>query len=309
MNNRAKVVRVPTVLQMEAVECGAASLAMILAHYGKYIALEELRQACGVSRDGSKASNLLKAARRYGLEAKGYRQEPSSLKSMKGPMILHWNFNHFLVLEGFHKGKAYLNDPASGPREISEEELDQAFTGVVLTFKTGEEFVKSGNKPNIFTSLKSRLINSKAALLYLVLVGMALVIPGLIVPVFTKIFLDDVLLGGKIEWLQALLYGMGVTALVTILLTWLRQHYLLKLQQKLSLSMAGQYLWHVLRLPVEFFQQRYAGDISSRIDSNDKVAQFIAGELATTVLNMVMIVFYFLKMLQYSVPLSLIGVL
>ncbi|MFA6807990.1 MAG: ABC transporter transmembrane domain-containing protein, partial [Eubacteriales bacterium] len=134
-------------------------------------------------------------------------------------------------------------------------------------------------------------------------------IPGLIVPVFTKIFLDDVLLGGKIEWLQALLYGMGVTALVTMLLTWLRQHYLLKLQQKLSLSMAGQYLWHVLRLPVEFFQQRYAGDISSRMDSNDKVAQFIAGELATTVLNMVMIVFYFLMMLQYSVPLSLIGVL
>lgn len=306
--NNNKRVKVPTVLQMEAVECGAASLAMILAYFGKYVALEELRQACGVSRDGSKASNLLKAARKYGLEAKGFRKEPQSLRDMQGPMILHWNFNHFLVLEGFNKGKVYLNDPANGPRSVSEEELDQAFTGVVLTFRPGEEFVKSGRKPSIITSLKERLKNSRVAILYLLFVGLALVLPGLVVPVFTKIFLDEILLGGKTDWLRALLYGMGITAFITLLLTWLRQHYLLKLQQKLSLSMSGQYLWHVLRLPIGFFQQRYAGDISSRMDSNDKVAQFISGELATTVLNLVMVVFYFIMMLQYSVVLSLIGV-
>ncbi len=306
-DNAAKRVKVPTVLQMEAVECGAASLAMILAFWGMYAPLEELRLACGVSRDGSKASNILKAARRYGMEAKGFRKEPEALKEMQFPMIIHWNFNHFLVLEGFKNGTFYLNDPGTGPRTVPEEEFDQSFTGVALTFNPGPGFVRSGEKPSILNSLIKRLKGSETALTYVILVGIALVIPGLVIPIFSKIFVDDILLGGKGNWLVPLLLGMGFTALLRGILTWIQQYYLLRLETKIALSTSGQFLWHVLRLPVEFFSQRYSGDISSRMQSNDTVARLLSGQLATNALNLVMIVFYFALMLQYSVVMSLVG--
>ncbi|MDW7675960.1 MAG: cysteine peptidase family C39 domain-containing protein, partial [Bacillota bacterium] len=200
--NRAKV---PTVLQMEVVECGAASLAMVLAYFGKYIPLEELRIACGVSRDGSKASNILKAARKYGLEAKGYRKEPEALKKMEMPLIVHWNFNHFLVLEGFHKGKVFLNDPASGSRILTEAEFYQSFTGIALTFNTTPQFQKNNHRPSIISSLKRRLKGSKTALIYIILVGLTLVVPGIAIPVFARIFVDDILLGGRDSWITPLL--------------------------------------------------------------------------------------------------------
>lgn len=300
-------VKVPTVLQMEAVECGAASLAMILAYWGKYVSLEELRLACGVSRDGSKASNLLRAARKYGLEAKGYRKDPDSVKEMQLPMIIHWNFNHFLVLEGFQKGKVFLNDPGVGPRTVTEEEFDKSFTGVLITFSPGPDFLKGGEKPSIATSLKKRLKGSEIALTYVILVGLALVVPGLLIPVFSKVFVDDILLAGRQTWLAPLLLGMGLTALLRGLLTWIQQYYLLRLETKIALTTSGQFMWHVLRLPVEFFSQRYAGDISSRMQSNDKVAMLLSGQLAINALNLIMIVFYFVLMLQYSLPLSLVG--
>ena len=300
-------IKVPAVLQMEAVECGAASLAMILAHWGRHVPLEELRLACGVSRDGSKASNIMKAARKYGLEAKGYRKEPDSVKEMQFPMIIHWNFNHFLVLEGFQKGKIFLNDPVMGPRTVSEEEFDQSFTGVVMAFKPGPDFLKGGEKPSIVTALKKRLKGSEIALTYVILVGLALVIPGLLIPVFSKIFVDDILLANKQTWLVPLLLGMGLTALLRGILTWIQRYYLLRLQTKIALTTSAQFMWHVLRLPVEFFNQRFAGDISSRMQSNDKVAVLLSGQLATNALNLIMIVFYFVLMVQYSLPLSLVG--
>lgn len=303
-----KRAKVPTVLQMEAVECGAASLAMILAYYGKYVPLEEMRIACGVSRDGSKASNILKAARNYGLEAKGYRKEPEALKTMKLPVIIHWNFNHFVVLEGFGQGCAYLNDPGSGPRSVPEEEFDQSFTGIVMVFEVGPDFEKNGGKPTIAAALKKRLKGSETALAYVILVGLVLVIPGLVIPVFSKIFVDDILLGGKESWLGPLLLGMALTAVLRGVLTRLQQYYLLRLETKIALSTSAQFLWHVLCLPVEFFTQRYAGDISLRVQSNDRVAQLLSGQLATNALNFVMIIFYFVLMVQYSLILALTGV-
>ncbi|MDD4561781.1 MAG: NHLP family bacteriocin export ABC transporter peptidase/permease/ATPase subunit [Syntrophomonadaceae bacterium] len=303
-----KRVKVPTVLQMEALECGAASLAMVLAYWGKFVPLEILRMDCGVSRDGSKASNILKAARSYGLEARGFRKEPQELREMQFPVIIHWNFNHFLVLEGFRDDNIYLNDPTSGPRVVSEEEFDEAYTGIVLTFSPEPDFAKGGKKPNLLKSLQLRVKGSETALTYIVLVGLALVIPGLVIPMFAKVFVDDILLQGKTTWLLPLLLGMGLTAILRGVLTWIRQYYLLRLETKIALSTSGQFLWHILHLPIEFFLQRYSGDISSRINTNDTVAKLLSGQLATTVLNFMMIIFYFVLMLQYSIVLSLVGV-
>jgi NHLM bacteriocin system ABC transporter peptidase/ATP-binding protein len=300
-------VKTPTILQMEVAECGAASLAMILAYYGCHAPLEQLRIDCGVSRDGSNARNLLRAARKYGLEAKGYRKEPVALRQIKPPFIIHWNFNHFLVCEGFGGNKVYLNDPAQGRRSVSPQELDLAFTGVTLTFSPTAQFKKQGTQVGASRALAVRLRGSRQALIYIIIVGLALVIPGMVVPTFTKVFIDSILLGGKEKWLNLLLLGMAFTALVKGILKWLQSYYLLRLETKIALSSASRFLWHVLRLPVEFFLQRYAGDLSNRVDSNDTVAQLLSGELATAVLNVMVISFYFLLMLQYDVALSLLG--
>jgi NHLM bacteriocin system ABC transporter peptidase/ATP-binding protein len=293
---------------MEAVECGAASLAMILAHHGRVVPLEELRLACGISRDGSKASNIVKAARSYGLVAKGYKKEPQQLKELPAPMIVHWNFNHFVVLEGFGKGLAYLNDPGTGPRTVTEAEFDEAFTGVALVFERGDTFVRGGAAPSLAAALSSRLRGSRLALLFVVLAGLALVVPGLVVPVFSRVFVDDVLVGELSAWVKPLLALMGVTALAAAGLTWLQQRYLLRLETKLALDTSSRFFWHVLHLPIQFFTQRFAGEIGSRVAINDRVAQVLSGDLATNVLGLVALAFYGVVMLQYSVSLTLLGV-
>ncbi len=294
-------------MQMEAVECGAASLAMILRSFGKYVPLEQLRIACGVSRDGSKASNILKAARQYGLEAKGFRKEPESLKEMARPVIIHWNFSHFMVLEGFRKGKIFLNDPACGRRSVTEEEFNQSFTGIVLTFSTTPDFQKDGAKPSLFSALTKRLRGLETALLYVVLAGLALVVPGLTLPVFARVFVDDILLGSNDTWVVPLLLGLGLTAVIRGILTWLQQYYLLKMESKIALTSSCRFWWHILRLPADFFSQRSAGDVAFRMQSNDRVAKLLSGKLANAALNLVMIIFYFVLMLRYHVVLALTG--
>lgn len=308
MSARSRV-KVPTILQMEAVECGAAALAMILAYYKKYVPLEELRIACGVSRDGSKANNILKAARNYGLEAKGFRKEIEAIKSdIQPPAIIFWNFNHFVVFEGFHQGYAHINDPGSGHRKISEEEFDQSFTGVVLTFVPGKDFKKSGSPPSLLTALSQRIKGSETALVFLILVGIALVLPGLVIPVFSKVFVDDILIGGKADWLSTVLLGMFLTTVLRGTLTWIEGYYLQRLETKVALRNASHFLWHILRLPVEFYSQRFPGDISSRMQSNNDVAKLMSGELAKTVLDCMLLFFYLFLMMTYSVSLALIGV-
>lgn len=305
LKKRAKT---PTILQMEAVECGAAALSIVLAYHGSHIPLEELRVKCGVSRDGSKASNVLKGARTYGLIAKGFRYEPEKLPTLPAPMIVHWNFNHFLVVEGFHKNTVYLNDPATGPRTVSLEEFDQSFTGVVLTFEKGDAYQKVGKKGSLLTSLHQRMKGSEMALLFILLVSLALLVPGILIPIFSRIFVDYYLVQGLQSWVAPLLIGMAGTAVIRAILTHIQQYYLLKLETKLALINSSKLLWHVLRLPMEFFTQRSAGDISSRIGMNDRVAQLLSGQLATTLLNVILIIFYAIVMFQYSVPLTGIGI-
>src|SRR5207253_8601886 len=185
---------------------------------GRFVPLEELRVACGISRDGSKASNILKAARTSGLVAKGFKKEPAQLKELAAPMILHWNFNHFVVLEGFRQGRVFLNDPASGPTTVSEVELDQSFTGVVLTFEPGEMFTHGGERPSLLRPLRRRLAHSGVALSYVILAGLALVLPGIVAPSFSKVFVDEVLIKGMASWVRPLLWVMGTTAVLNAVL-------------------------------------------------------------------------------------------
>ncbi len=301
-------VKTPTVLQMEAVECGAAALGIVLGYHGRIVPLESLRLECGVSRDGSKASNIVKAARKYGMEAKGFKKELDGLQDMPLPMILFWNFNHFVVLEGIKKNRVYINDPALGPKIVTREDLDQAFTGVVLTFKPGPDFKKGGNRRSLIRAFRKRLVGSGMALTFTILTGLFLVIPGLVIPTFSKIFVDDLLIGGMNDWIKPLLLGMGVAALCRALLTWLQERYLLRFQTKLALSSSAQFFHHVMQLPIEFFTQRFGGEIGSRVQINDRVAQLLSGQLATTMLNIVMIAFYSVLMFQYDVILTLVGI-
>ena len=294
---------------MEAVECGAAALSIILQYYGRYIPLEKLRLDCGVSRDGSKASNILKVARDHGLAAKGYKKENiSELQELDLPIVVFWNFNHFLVVEGFKKGWVYLNDPATGPRKVSIKEFDDSFTGVVLTFKPTPAFTKSGKKRSMVSAILKRLKDIKLGISFVVMVGLVLVIPGLVVPAFLRIFVDKVLVSDLTNWFLPLLWGMALVMVIQGILNWVQQYYLLKLETKIAITSSSKFLWHILRLPIEFFNQRYGGEIGARVALNEKIATLMSGHLARTVISLIMIVFFASLMFFYDVVLTLIGI-
>ncbi len=221
----AKRVKTPSILQMEAAECGAASLAMVLAYHGRWIPLEELRAQSGVSRNGSKASNILKCARQHGLSARGFnKNDPAAIQSLPVPSILHWNFNHFLVFEGVKNGVVYLNDPATGPRSVSLEDLAESFTGVLLVFEPGPDFKRVGRPPSLLGELALRLRHSRAALAFVAMASLLLIVPGVLVPVFTKVFVDNVLIDGQEDWFRPLVLLMVLTVFVRGFIVWIQQH-------------------------------------------------------------------------------------
>jgi ATP-binding cassette, subfamily C, bacterial len=300
--------RTPTLLQMEAVECGAAALGIILGYYGRIVPLTQLRQDCGVSRDGSKASNILAAARSYGMDAKGFQTDVDGLPEIECPYIVFWNFNHFLVVEHLGKERVYLNDPATGPRTTSLQEFSEAFTGVVLAFEPSPQFKRGGDKPSTIAALWQRLRFSLGVLVYSVIAGLLLAIPGLAIPTFSQVFVDNILVEGKLEWLSPLILAIILTTGVTGFLTSLQLQSLRQMKIKLSVGMSSQFLWHILRLPVSFYDQRFAGEISSRIHLNDTLADILSGKLATTVIACVTAIIYAVVMLQYDVVLTSIGI-
>jgi NHLM bacteriocin system ABC transporter peptidase/ATP-binding protein len=293
---------------MEAVECGAASLAMVLGYHGRFVPLEELRVACGVSRDGTNAGNLVKAARGYGLKAKGFSKQPGDLRDLPLPAVVFWNFNHFVVVEGFGRGRVYLNDPASGPRAVGDAEFGEAFTGVVLVFEPGPDFRPGGARRGLFGPLRRRLEGSTSGLVYAVLASLALALVGLVAPVFTQVFVDYVLVRDMRGWVGPLLLGMALTAVLRAALTWLQRRALLRLETKLALTSSYRFFRHVLRLPLEFFTQRYGGEVGARVEMNDRIAQLLSGELAASLLNLLMAVFYIALMAAFDVPLTLVAV-
>ena len=308
IEKQAKPVKVPTVLQMESVECGAAALSIILGYFGKFVPLEKLRIACGVSRDGLKATNIIKAAKEFGLEAKGYAKSIEKLMQIQTPAILFWNFNHFLVLEGFTKNRVYLSDPAQGRYYVSHQEFDEAYTGVVLTFNPGANFEKGNEKKGLLSSLLSRVSNSKLSITYIILVSLFLVIPGLVIPSFLSVFIDKYLINNFSGFIMPLLLIMGAVLLINSVLVYLQQYYLLKLETKLALVTSSKFLWHVFHLPIAFFTQRYSGEVGNRVSLNDKVAKLLSGDLANAALNVIVVLFYSCLMFSYDILLTLIGI-
>ena len=301
-------VKVPTVLQMEATECGAASLAMILAYYGRWLPLEFLRQECGVTRDGSNADNLLKAARRQGCVAKAFAGRSEVLRKKEFPLILFWEFNHFLVLEGFQGDTVFLNDPAMGRRTVTWDEFLTSYTGVYMKITPSENFKPEGEPYSIVKTVAAKLREDKWALIFLMVLGLCMIIPGLAVPVMSQIFIDDVFSLKHADWIVKLLIAMFGTMVMLGIMTAMRAAVLTYWQKKLTSADSSGFFWQVLRMPVTFFQQRYAADIASRIQFNESTAEVLSNQAATALLDLLVALFYLLLLFQYSVPLTLIGI-
>lgn len=302
-----KYARTPTVYQMEATECGAASLAMILAYFGSHIPLEKLRIETGVSRDGCNAGNIMKAAKRLGLECHGYRREPEALRKLTPPCIIHWNFNHFVVLEGFRGKHAYLNDPACGRRKLTMEELDEGFTGVVLTFAVTPDFHRCKSDNGTLEFLKERLQGSGSAVAKMVFTGLLLVFPGVVLPVLSQVFMDKVIVGADMSWFRGVILFMAAAVLMQALLSFYRGALLQRLRSKMIMMSGYKFLSKLLRLPIGFFDQRYVGDLTGRADNNVSVCDFLAGDLADTALNIFSAVFFLVLLCVYSPLLTLIA--
>lgn len=300
--------RTPTIIQMEAAECGAASLGMILAYYGRFEPLEKLRLACGVSRDGSNAGNVVRAARHFGLEARGFAMTPGELCQQAAPFVVFWEFNHFLVVEGYGRKGWWVNDPASGPRLVSHQDFDTSYTGVVLTFKPGPDFSPGGTGPSLLRSLARRARGLGGPLAVAAATGLALAVLGLVLPSLTRVFVDEILIGGHRSWTTPLLWIMGTAIAMLLALTWLQQRTLYRLQAKLSLTSSSRFLSHLLRLPMDYFGQRFGGEVGSRVAINDRVAQLLSGQLATNVLGALMAVSYVLVMAQFDLVLTAVVV-
>lgn len=302
------VAKVPVVMQMEDLECGAASLTMILAYYRKWLPLEQVRADCGVSRDGSNARNVLKAARSYGLIAKGYRYEPEDLKKNgKFPCIIHWNFNHFLVLNGFRNDKAYLNDPAKGSYSVSMEEFDRSFTGICMMFEPDENFEPGGKPKSMLSFARKRLVGAGIAVAFLVLTSVISSLLGVIQPVFSRIFMDRLLTGQNPDWLYPFIFALALFSAVQIIIAWIQAVWSLKIDGKLAVTGSAVFMWKVLRMPMEFFSQRMAGDILQRQGSNAAIAGTLVNTFAPLALSAIMMVFYLVLMIRYSPLLTLVG--
>ena len=302
------VAKVPVVMQMEALECGAASLAMICAYYNKWIPLEQIRVDCGVSRDGANAKNLLVAARSYGFVAKGYRYEPDDLKKHgKFPCIIHWNFNHFVVLDGFKGKKAVINDPAKGNYTVSMETFDKSFTGICLMFEPNENFVPSGKRKSVLSFAVKRLNGAKVAVVFVVFTTLISALIGVITPAFSRIFMDRLLTHESPDWFYPFLIALSAMSALQLVISALETYYSNRINGKLATIGSSTFMWKVLHLPMEFFSQRLAGDIQGRQGSNAGIANSVVNTFAPLALNAIMMVFYLVVMIRYSWILTLVG--
>jgi NHLM bacteriocin system ABC transporter peptidase/ATP-binding protein len=302
------VAKVPVVMQLEALECGAASLAMVMAYYGKWVPLEQVRLDCGVSRDGSKAKNIYLAAEHYGFEVKAFRMSPESLKAEGTfPCIIHWNMNHFVVLNGFKGKHVYINDPARGTVKISWDEFDKSFTGVVLTPVPSKDFVPGGKRKSTLEFASKRLAGAGAAIVFVMLTTAISYLFGIADSVTSRIFIDRLLTGLNKDWLYPFIIFLIALAVIELTVSWAQTIYSLRINGKMSVIGNTTYMWKVLHLPMEFFSQRLAGDIQSRAAMNASIAGTLVNTFAPLMLNTAMMIFYLVLMIKQSPLLTLIG--
>ena len=303
------VAKVPVVMQLEALECGAAALAMVMAYYGKWVPLEQVRLDCGVSRDGSKAKNIYKAAENYGFDVRAYRVGPETLKEEgEFPCIIHWNMNHFVVLKGFKGNKVYLNDPARGELKISYEEFDNAFTGIVLIPTPSENFEPGGKRKSTIAFAKKRLVGAGAAVVFVMLTTAITYLFGIANSVTARIFMDRLLTGTNRDWLYPFLSVLILLAAIQLIVAWVQAVYSLKISGKMAVVGNTSYMWKVLHLPMEFFSQRLVGDIQGRAGMNASIAATLVSTFSPLLLNSIMMIVYLVLMLKASPMLTLIGI-
>ena len=303
------VAKVPVIMQMEALECGAACLAMISAYYGKWIPLEQVRIDCGVSRDGSNAKNMLVAARSYGFTAKGYRYSSNDLKkSGDFPCIIHWNFNHFVVLNGFKNNKAVINDPAKGTYSVSMKDFDESYTGICLMFKPGENFVSGGKPKSVLKFAFSRMKGAESAILFSIVCSIIASLMGIILPGFSRIFLDRLLTYQNPEWFYPFIIALSVISALSIIVSGVQALFSNKINGKLYVVGNMSFLWKILHMPMVFFSQRMAGDIQNRQNTNASIANQFVNIFAPIALDAAMMIFYLVVMIRYSPFLAAIGI-
>lgn len=305
---KGRAVKVPVIMQMEALECGAASLAMVMAYYGKWVPLEQVRLDCGVSRDGSNARNVLVAARSYGFKAEGFRCEPDVLRGdIALPCIIHWNFNHFVVLDGFRGNYACLNDPARGEVKVSMEEFDEAFTGICLQITPGPDFQPGGKRKSTLSFARTRLKGAEAAVAFVMLSTIIGYLFRIINPIFSRFLMDRLLTGENRELLMPFLTLIAMLGLAQVAVSWVQAVYALKINGKMAIVGSSEYMWKLLHLPMAFFSQRMAGDLLQRQGTNATIASTLVNTLTPLVLNTIMMIFYLVVMLRYSVLLTILG--
>ena len=304
------VAKVPVVMQLEALECGAAALAMLMAYYGKWVPLEQVRLECGVSRDGSKAKNIYLAAEHYGFDVEAFRMTPKGIREKgKFPCIIHWNMDHFVVLDGFRGKHVYLNDPAQGEIRVTDEEFDKAFTGIVIIPTPSETFEPGGKRRSTVDFARKRLIGAGAAVAFVMITTAISYLFGILNSVTSRIFLDRILTGENRIWLRSFLVLLLLLAAVQLTVAWAQAIFSLRVNGKMSVIGRTSYMWKVLRLPMEFFSQRLAGDIQSRAALNASVAGTLVNTFAPLLLNTAMMIFYLVLMLRQSLLLTMVGLL
>ena len=308
MGKDKKPIKVPVILQMEALECGAASLTMVLAYFGKWVPLEEVRAQCGVSRDGSNALNIAKAAKKYGLEYKAFRYSAKSLREKaEYPSIIFWNYNHFVVLDGFKGDYAYINDPAEGRVRIRMEDFRKCYSGICLSFKKGEDFVCGGKKAGMFDFLRKGLRGNGRTMILVMITGALAMIAGTVIPIISRVYTDYILPGSNPDWYTYFIVFFALVITYQLISSVVNIFFVKKATGKMAVTSSAAFMHHVFRMPMEFFSQRFAGDLAQRAVSNDNVAMTLVGRIAPVFMNLFLLVFYLVVMIQYSVPLTLVG--
>ena len=304
-----KVANVPIIMQLEALECGAASLSMVMAYYGKWVPLEQVRIDCGVSRNGSNAKNICRAAEKYGFKTKGYAYNIQKLKERgKFPAIIHWGGGHFVVLDGFRGNKAILNDPAKGLVKVDLETFDKIFTGIYIEITPDENFEPGGKRKSVFAFAKKRLKGAAALIAFFAITTIVFYLFTIVNPVLSQVFTDYLLGGNNPDWLLPFIFIFGGIGLLQVIVTTVQCLYQYKIRGKLDLIGSTTYMWKILRMPIDFFSQRMVGDLQQRQSENATIAETLVNVFAPLLFNTIMLIVYLVVMINKSWILTLVGI-